>query len=93
MADTAAALISLPARGGEVIPFPARDARVIPVEALAARYREWHSHGPRFEPDPFESMDAAYECAHGKLPHDRVQTCACHGAGQPVAPLSLELVA
>ena len=45
-------------------------------DALARGYRAWVDAGaPGF--DPLEARDAAQECAHGRLPHDRTQVCRC----------------
>jgi hypothetical protein len=46
------------------------------TDRLAGTYRAWVDAGaPGF--DPLEARDAAQECAHGRLPHDRTQVCRC----------------
>jgi hypothetical protein len=46
------------------------------AQAARRRYRAWWAAGARGF-DPYEARDAAQECAHGGLPHDRVQRCRC----------------
>jgi hypothetical protein len=48
------------------------------AEATARNYREWLDAGAqRVAPDPLEMRDAAWECAHGHLAHDRRLSCSC----------------
>jgi hypothetical protein len=64
------------------------DAWVASLEAAARRFHTLSTDvlvtetGPRLltshlPPDPIEMRDAAWECEHGSLPHDRKIACCC----------------
>ena len=74
--------------GAEVLPFQTRDQRrwtahdaavAAMIDATVGAYKA-HLKQPSRHVDALEERDAAYECAHGHLPHDRTISCNCHDA-------------
>jgi hypothetical protein len=54
---------------------------------FAARYRGWlAAGGPITGIDPHELLDAANECEHGWLAHDRRRWCECFGPARAPKP-------